>query len=252
MWYHEKNMDARRGDTERGGDHREFPSTAWTDVLAGGGAEGARRSIEFLAENYWKPIYSYLRARWSKSGEEAADLTQAFFLTLLEGDVIRRADPDRGRFRAFVKTALTHFMVDEGRRARALKRGGGLAIRSLEAGAAYEAADPRGRPPDEIFDRAWRGEVLARAARLLEDVLRREGKEVTFQVFSDCYLSGSTTTEYRPLAEKFGISLSDVSNHLVHAKKRFNEAVRTVVAGTVAGAAELEEELAQLFGAEPP
>ena len=53
------------------------------------GPEGLGR----VCSKYWKPVYAYVRAAWAKSNEDAKDLTQAFFLWLLEERVLEQFDP---------------------------------------------------------------------------------------------------------------------------------------------------------------
>src|SRR5437867_240483 len=117
------SMDA---GTELGGMRRDFPSTCWSRISAAFPEDLAARraAVEDLSHRYWKPIYAYIRAKWGKTNEEAKDLTQDFFVWMMEGDFIDRADPSRGRFRAYVKVALQHYLSDEERRRQRLKRGG--------------------------------------------------------------------------------------------------------------------------------
>src|SRR5437867_9766320 len=94
--------------TELGGVRRDFPSTCWSRFSAALPEDLASRraAVEELSRRYWKPIYAYIRAKWAKTNEDAKDLTQDFFVWMLEGDFISRADSSRGRFRAYVKVAL--------------------------------------------------------------------------------------------------------------------------------------------------
>src|SRR6188474_2484578 len=102
-----------------------FATTRWTMVNAAGDLTEApaRVALEQLCEAYWPPLYSYLRRR-GHGREEAEDLTQGFFTTLLEGNDIRAADPARGRFRGFLLTALKRYVINEHERATAARRGG--------------------------------------------------------------------------------------------------------------------------------
>ena len=59
------------------------------------------------------------------------------FIRVLEGRYLDRADPDKGRFRAFILTSLKFFLADEGERSRAQKRGGGNVL-SLEISSGEE------------------------------------------------------------------------------------------------------------------
>src|ERR1700739_258686 len=105
----------------------QFPTTRWTLVIAAGDPHRneARSALVSLCENYWYPLYAYLRRR-GYPADQAQDLTQDFFIRVLEGRYLDRADPDKGRFRSFILTSLKFFVADEGDRDRAQKRGGGM------------------------------------------------------------------------------------------------------------------------------
>ena len=104
----------------------QFPTTRWTLVIAAGEPhrKEARSALVSLCENYWYPLYAFLRRR-GYPPDQAQDLTQEFFVRLLEGRYLDRADPAKGRFRSFLLTSLKFFVADEEDRDRAQKRGGG-------------------------------------------------------------------------------------------------------------------------------
>src|ERR1700683_3430093 len=106
-----------------------FPTTGGNPVGAAGDPQRkeARSALVSLSENYWYPLYAYLRRR-SYPAHEAQDLTQEFFVRVLEGRYLDRADPEKGRFRSFILTSLKFFVADEEDRQRARKRGGGALV----------------------------------------------------------------------------------------------------------------------------
>lgn len=230
-----------------------FPSTHWSRLLSlGGGRESRRRAWDSLASSYWRPVFAYVRARWARTQEEALECTQEFFLHLLEGDVLERADPAKGRFRAFVKVSLANFVRDLERKRRTLKRGGARTFLSLGLSPgepALELPDPAAFGPEEALDRVWRHELIERATSALETELESQGKSRAFRVFRSYFLS-EVDLDYATLAERHGIKSSDVSNDLQLAKRRFRSVLRAVVADTVADTEELEAELRWLFGRE--
>ena len=81
----------------------DFPKTCWTLVVAAGDPlrDDCRNALVRLCENYWYPVYAYVRRR-DYPEAEAQDLTQDFFVRILEGRYLNRADPNRGRFRSFL------------------------------------------------------------------------------------------------------------------------------------------------------
>src|SRR5688500_19874763 len=125
-----------------------FPSTRWSRILgARDHAPQRERDLELLARAYLVPIRRWFAHAPRPPGSEPDALAQDFFVWMLESGFLERADPARGRFRGYLKTALRHFAVDQERRRRAQKRGGGQAPVPLDHDAARELAAP-GPAPD--------------------------------------------------------------------------------------------------------
>jgi DNA-directed RNA polymerase specialized sigma24 family protein len=109
---------------QQGGEHSArpaglFATTHWSVVLTARDANSppAAQGLERLCQDYWYPIYAYVR-RKGRTPEEAEDLTQAFFAHLLQRDFLRNVGREKGRFRSFLLACLTHFLVDEWEKAR--------------------------------------------------------------------------------------------------------------------------------------
>src|SRR5581483_6285994 len=151
----------------------QFPTTRWTLVVAAGDPHRreARSALVSLCENYWYPLYAYLRRRGFPA-DRAQDLTQEFFIRLLERRYLDRADPERGRFRSFLLRSLKFFVADEDDRNRAHKRGGGAVVQlELSSGEErYQRELAHDETPERIFERQWAVAVLDRVV----DRLRRE------------------------------------------------------------------------------
>src|SRR6187551_757821 len=111
----------------------KFVTTHWSLVLAAAREEDrdGRLAMDSLCERYWYPLYVFVRRR-GYSAEDAQDLTQAFFTRLLDKGDVARASPARGRFRSFLLASLQNFLINEYDRARALKRGGGVRVSSID------------------------------------------------------------------------------------------------------------------------
>jgi DNA-directed RNA polymerase specialized sigma24 family protein len=225
---------------------QEFPSTRWSRILRpdGGG------DLEALARAYQAPIRAWLAARARCSAHDADDLAQEAFAWLLSSGFFAKADPARGRFRAFLKHALANFATEQWRKANAQKRGGGVTMTALGDGS--EPADPSSRTPDQTLDDAWRRELLEQARVRLQRELEGNGRPVHWALFRDWFLADDAPLDHAALAARFGITRTDVANWLDHGKRRFRAILRDLVADTVGSEDELQDELRWLFGPAAP
>jgi DNA-directed RNA polymerase specialized sigma24 family protein len=116
-----------------------FPATRWSLIAAARSAEPEtrQRALEILVAAYWKPVYKYVRLRWDKDNEQAQDVTQDFFLRILEKEFLARYDPQRARLRTFLRVCVDHLIANEDKAARRLKRGGELQFLALD----FESAE---------------------------------------------------------------------------------------------------------------
>lgn len=220
---------------------RTFPSTRWSRILA----TGDRRDLEELARTYWRPIRAYLAARARVSEEAATDLAQEAFAWMLATNLFDRADPARGRFRGLLKQALANFTIEMARKDAAQKRGGGIAHVPLDL--ADEPVDAHARTPEQALDDAWRREVLEVARQRLEAELGASGRATYYQLFRAAFLAPEEP-DHRTLAQRHGITTTDVSNWLAHAKRRYRAILHAVLVETVSDEAEVLAEEEWLFG----
>ena len=126
--------------------------------------DAARRALTAFCQDYWPPLYTFLRQR-GYSPSDAQDLTQGFFVHLMEQNTLSRADPEKGLLRSFLLRALQYFLANAYHHVQALKRGGGVKIVSMDdqLGDA-EAAVAAVAPGDEVTGtiRTGRSPSLAR------------------------------------------------------------------------------------------
>ncbi|HEV8060346.1 MAG TPA: hypothetical protein VGP68_10760, partial [Gemmataceae bacterium] len=101
--------------------------------------------------------------------EAAEELTQEFALRLMDGKY-RGADPDRGRFRIFVKGVLAHVIADHHRRQQVRP----VALPSDVPESQTPGRDPA--DPDPLFIESWRETVMSRAWQALADVESQTGQ----------------------------------------------------------------------------
>ncbi len=232
-------------ETSMGGDAQSFPTTSWSVVLGARAEPGAssREALARLFATYWKPVYVHIRRRWRKSNEDAKDLTQEFFATLLERGAISQCRADGARFRSFVRRALENFLVDRHRRALCLRRGGQAKETALDA-AAELAADPE----DQEFPREWAIALMRASLTALEEMYTASGRSAYFEVLRRTRLGEGDRPTYADTAATLGISVDDVQNYLRHAQHSLRDLLVRNVRETLAEGEDVETELATLFG----
>ena len=152
---------------------REFVTTRWSLILSAANLtneeQKARNALAELCRTYWRPIFSFVRAR-GYSIEDAQDLTQDFFVTILKKNWLHHADRNRGRFRSLLLRSLQNFLVNAAEKSHTRKRGGGVVFISWDdwmAEAASQLFVPvqafDSLPPERIFDFTWATTVVEHA-----------------------------------------------------------------------------------------
>jgi RNA polymerase sigma factor (sigma-70 family) len=233
------------------GDAR-FSETAWSIVLAAGNASEprAREALAELCRIYWPPVYGYLRRR-GYSRDDAQDLTQNFFQHIVQEQTLRRASPNRGRFRSFLLGALTRRLADEQAHLRAIKRGGWAQFISMEEVAAEEMHHQRittELTPAELLDARWAGVILERALGKVREDFSAQGKTQTFDALSPFLTGDKPNITYQEVAQRMGLALGAVKTHIHRLRRQFATAVRQEVMQTVSAPHEVDDELRQLRG----
>jgi RNA polymerase sigma factor (sigma-70 family) len=223
----------------------QFPTTRWTLVVTAGEPhrKEASSALVSLCENYWYPLYAYLR-RCGHPADQAQDLTQGFFVRVLEGRYLDRADPEKGRFRSFILTSLKFFVADEGDRDRAQKRGSGT-VESLEFSSGeerYQREPAHEETPERIFERRWALSVLDRVVERLRDEFVQHGRPDHFERLK-VFLLGQSDAPYAALAREMNTSEGALKVAIHRLRKRYRELFRQEIADTVADPAEVESEL---------
>ncbi len=228
-----------------------FATTHWSIVLAAGDSS-ARKHTQALSarcETYWFPLYAYLRRR-RYDRDRAQEYTQAFFARLLEKHGVRLADPARGRFRYFLLAAFKNFLADEHDRAKALKRGGGRKIFSInfenaENQYSLEPADEL--TPEKLFAKSWALTVLDRTIARLKAELAARGKENLFDNLKVYMTAEAGSVPYRDLAARLNMTEGTVRVAVHRLRKRYKHLLRDEIAQTVATEEEIDDEIRDLF-----
>jgi len=220
-------------------------------VLTAGGGDGAQaqEALARLCRTYWYPLYAYVRGR-GQGPEDAQDLTQEFFARLLAKESLARITRDKGKFRSFLLVSLNHFLTDEWKRAKALKRAGGQII-SLDAASAetryaHEPADPA--TPETIFEKNWALALLNEVFEQLQQEYRSAGKGEFFEHLKFCLTGERSAIPYVELASRMGLSEGALKVAVHRLRQRYRELLRAEVAHTLSNPQDVEAELRYLFG----
>jgi len=229
----------------------DFPTTRWTLVIAAADARRteARSALVSLCEGYWYPLYAYVRRR-GYPADQAQDLTQQFFVRVLEGKYLDRADPEKGKFRAFILTSLKFFLADEVDRDRAQKRGGGKVL-SFEISSGeerYQREPAHDETPERIFERRWALSMLDRVMDRLRSEFVQHGRLDHFNRLK-IFLIDQAETPYAALAAEMGTSEGALKVAVHRLRKRYRDLFRLEIAETVADATQVESELRYLAAA---
>jgi DNA-directed RNA polymerase specialized sigma24 family protein len=246
-------VDPRHGST--GDDPARFRTTRWSAILVAAESQmpGSQTALTELCQLYWYPLYAFARRRGHGSSD-AQDLTQGFFLHLLENRGLKRAHPLKGKFRSFLLSSFQNFLSDEANRARCLKRGGGREFISLDA----EDAETRYRhePADhltaeKIFDARWAMTLLGHAVERLRLEYAARKEEARFEILKVFVgvEEGKATPPYEEVARGLGVGIGAAKTLIHRFRKQYTVIIRQEIGRTVSDPADIEQEIHALCDA---
>ncbi len=234
-------------------DRESFQTTHWSMILLARDRDVShcRDAMHELCRRYWFPLYAFARRRGYESNQ-AQDLIQAFFLRVLEKDVLSRADRDRGRFRNFLLASLKHFLANEAAKAASLRRGGqhpsvSLDFRDAEGRLANEAIDHL--TADAHYHRQWALQVLQRTLEQLGREFAEEGKSDLFDALGPYLAADRERLPYAEMGAKLGMTADAVKVTVHRMRRRYRRRLQAEIADTIASPEEIEEEIQDLFRA---
>jgi RNA polymerase sigma factor (sigma-70 family) len=237
-----------------------FAPTHWSVILAAGRSEAdpeiAQAALAQLCQTYWAPLYTFVRSR-GHAVHDAQDLTQSFFVYLIEKKIYARADRQKGKFRSFLLASLKNFLADAYDREQTLKRGGAHDFLPLKEEQVEEAeslfqthftsgSDATGE--DRVFERSWAQMLVAAGLERVSADYEAEGKEKLFLELK-IFLTGAAEPlpRYADLAERLGTIESTLRSQITRLRARYREALRAEVRRTVETEAEIDGELRELL-----
>lgn len=228
----------------------DFLTTHWTVVLtAKGSTEAAQVALENLCQTYWYPLYAFIR-RKGCTPHDAQDMTQGFFARLLDKDYLGQVDRRKGKFRSFLLAAMDHFVSDQRDRAKALKRGGGQKVISLDEKMAEEwyQSEPKDEvSPDKLFERRWAYTLLDAARARLKTEFIAAGKRELFDELRAMETGGPNSPSGSEAAVRLCMSEAAVKSASFRFRQRYREIIREEIARTVSTSSEIDEEIRYLI-----
>jgi RNA polymerase sigma-70 factor (ECF subfamily) len=137
----------------------------WTalDLVRGGARADTRATAAALIERYQEAVYRYLVAA-THDPDRAAELFQEFALRFLRGD-FKNLDPERGRFRDYLRTVLMNLV----------RSGCRPGTPSVDHDQLVAVAAGPSESGDDDFVAHWRQAVLSAVWQALEEDQARGG-----------------------------------------------------------------------------
>lgn len=230
-----------------------FETTRWSLVVAAGSGDSssARAALATLCETYWYPLYAYVRRRGA-SADDARDLTQGFFTSLLERRDFEHLRQERGRFRAFLLASLQHFLANDAARRRTQKRGGNITFLPLafdEAEGRYRIEPAEPTTPETLYERRWALTVIDRVLNELRRQWETDGRAAEFDELKSCLLGVNPSGGYATIAARLGTSEGAVKTAVHRLRRKFQDALRKDIAETVSDPEDVDDEIRYLVRA---
>ncbi|MEO8552734.1 MAG: sigma-70 family RNA polymerase sigma factor [Kofleriaceae bacterium] len=223
-----------------------FPETRPSAVVSLRSDDLAVRSrgLGIIAQVYRAPACAHVRLKFRITQDEAEDIVQAFFLRIVERNILSTFNPEGSRFRTYLRCCLDNFAIDRRRADARHSRG-----RDGE----LEPADPAlAVPPDadpELFDRAWVRRVAEVAIERLIARLDELGKPIHAELFRRFHLADEPPA-YDVVAAELAISVGDVTNWLHVARREFRRVALELLRELTASEDEFVDEARAVFGIE--
>ena len=233
-----------------------FPATRRSVIerIRADDADIRRTAFGDLAVGYWRPSYHYLRLHWRLAPEAAEDVVQAFFTAAFEKRYVERYDPAKAKFRTFLRTCLDRFVQNTQKAERAEKRGGGVDRLSLDFPGAESALAEIASSDLRDLDRFFRDEMIrALFGRAVDDLRRaceESGQAALFRAFERHDLAPAPDVSYATIARELDVTVSQVTNYLHAARRRFRELALSHLRSLCGTDEEFRLEARELFGME--
>ena len=235
-----------------------FATTRWSLIRHGhtpGEQNGVNDDLARLCQIYWRPIFTFIYRR-GHSAPDAQDLTQDFFLTIFDGNLLQSADPKLGRFRSLLLRSLKNFLIDAAVKRDRHKRGGQVQFVSWESWMADTAAPLSIRtasleasPPEALFDLGWAEAIAEEALCRLRTECESKGRRRVYEVFEPYLTAEREDISYEALSRALGVPEQSVKNLLHKFRTRYRVLLREEITKTVESEANVNDEIRHLCAA---
>jgi len=225
-----------------------FPETRWSVVLKTGDCDEDRAyaALSKLCEDYWYPLYAYVRKR-GYDHAQAQDLTQEFFARILEKQQVQKARKEKGKFRSFLLVSMNHFLTNEWRRQNRQKRGGGKVsffseLERADERFSFEVTDSN-KTADLLFEEKWALAILQKAVQRLKEEWSQGERKTMYESLKPLLAGDPDSRSYREVAEQIGLTEGAVKVAVHRMRQRLRDLLHEEVAQTVEDATQIHEEL---------
>ena len=231
----------------------KFATTHWSVIRAAAEctSDGAIEALAKLCQSYWYPLYFYVR-RLGHQPDDAQDLTQEFFWRVLEKRYLCAADPEKGRFRSFLLTALKRFMANQWDKVTRQKRGGDqvfLSLQERDVEGRYLAEPADYGTPEKAYDRRWALALLEKVVHKLEREFISTGRGHLFLALKPWITAYDDPAAYPQAAAQLKMTQGALRVAVCRLRQRYRETLRAEIGNTVSQPDDIDEEIRYLFAA---
>lgn len=238
---------------EAAGQPQRFCTTQWSVVLSSAGQNSnADEALGQLCRIYWRPIFAFI-CRRGHNVSDAQDLTQEFFMRLLNGNLLSKADPSRGRFRSLLLRSLQNFLIDAHAKQSAQKRGGEKQFVSWDdwiteapSHLSLPAEAIETWPAERLFDARWAATIAEQALRRLREECEARGRGRVFDTLRRALATDRDDVRYSGLSAELRVPESMVKRLVHQLRQRYRTLLREEVSRTVTTEEELDDEIRYL------
>ncbi len=236
-------------------DPARFRTTRWSAIIVAAESRmpGSEAALAELCRLYWYPLYAFARRR-GYGPHDAQDLTQGFFLHLLENRALKQVHPLKGKFRSFLLASFQNFTLDETARARRQKRGGDrefVFLDSEDAESRYRLEPADYLTAEKIFDARWAITLLGHAVERMRLEYAASGEGSRFEVL-EVFVGVNdrrAIPSYEQAAQSLRVSVGAAKTLIHRFRRRYNVVLREEIGRTVSDPEEIDEEIHALCDA---